>query len=115
MSKYRMDDTVVLVVVEVHDNSCPGDSLPVSGSGEVVPTINVLAQRFRHIVLTQDWQPAGHRSFASAHPGRQPFQSIELAYGSQVLWPDHCVQDTPGAQGHAGLLLPHAELVLCES
>jgi nicotinamidase/pyrazinamidase len=107
---YRIDDTDVLVIVDVENDFCPGGSLPVPGGNEAVPTINALAQRFRHVVLTQDWHPPGHRSFASAHPGRQPFQSIELAYGAQVLWPDHCVHDTPGAQFHAGLRVPHAEL-----
>ena len=68
--------------------------------------------RFRHVVLTQDWHPTGHRSFASANPGRQPFETIDVAYGPQVLWPDHCVQGTLGAQFHAGLQIPHAELVL---
>jgi nicotinamidase/pyrazinamidase len=112
MTKYRVDGTDVLVVVDVQRDFCPGGRLPVPGGEEVVPTINALAQRFRHVVLTQDWHPPGHQSFASAHPGRQPFQSIQLAYGSQVLWPDHCVQGTPGAQFHAGLRIPHAELIL---
>lgn len=112
MTKYGIDDTDVLVVIDVQNDFCPGGSLPVPRGDEVVPTINALAQRFRHVVLTQDWHPPGHRSFASAHPGWQPFQSIELAYGPQVLWPDHCVQDTSGAQFHAGLHVPQAELIL---
>jgi nicotinamidase/pyrazinamidase len=112
MTKYRIGDTDVLVVVDVQNDFCPGGSLAVPRGDEVVPTINPLAQRFRHVVLTQDWHPPGHRSFASAHSGRQPFQSIELAYGPQVLWPDHCMQDASGAQFHAGLRIPHAELIL---
>jgi nicotinamidase/pyrazinamidase len=112
MTKYRIGDADVLVVIDVQNDFCPGGSLPVPRGDEVVPTINALAPRFQHVVLTQDWHPPGHRSFASAHPGRQPFQSIELAYGPQVLWPDHCVQGTPGAQFHAELRLPHAELIL---
>jgi nicotinamidase/pyrazinamidase len=112
MTKYTTDDGDVLVVVDLQNDFCPGGSLPVPRGDEVVPTTNALAQRFRHVVLTQDWHPPGHRSFASAHSGRQPFQSIELAYGPQVLWPDHCVQGTPGAQFHAELRLPHAELIL---
>lgn len=112
MTTYRIVDTDVLVVVDVQNDFCPGGSLAVPRGDEVVRAINALAQRFGHVVLTQDWHPPGHRSFASAHPGRQPFQSIELAYGPQVLWPDHCVQDTSGAQFHAGLRLPHAELIL---
>ena len=112
MKKYGIDHTDVLVVVDVQNDFCPGGSLPVPHGDEVVPTINALAQRFPHVVLIQDWHAPGHRSFASAHPGRQPFQSIELPYGPQVLWPDHCVQDTPGAQFHAGLRVPQAELIL---
>jgi nicotinamidase/pyrazinamidase len=111
MTKYRVGDTDVLVV-DVQNDFCPGGSLPVPRGDEVVPTINALAQRFQHVVLTQDWHPPGHRSFASAHSGPQPFQSIELAYGQQVLWPDHCMQDASGAQFHAGLRIPHAELIL---
>ena len=74
--------------------------------------VNRLAAAFAHIVVTQDWHPKGHHSFASAHPGRKPFESIELSYGPQTLWPDHCVQGTSGAAFHADLRLPHAELVL---
>jgi nicotinamidase/pyrazinamidase len=77
-----------------------------------VPLINRLAQRFEHVVLTQDWHPAGHQSFASSHVGRKPYETIEVAYGAQILWPDHCVQDTPGAEFHRELQIPHAELVL---
>jgi len=101
-----------LIVVDVQNDFCPGGSLPVPRGDKVVPTINALGPCFRHVVLTQDWHPPGHRSFASSHPGRQPFESIELAYGSQVLWPDHCVAGTPGAEFHAGLQIPHAELIL---
>src|SRR5579872_6747812 len=76
------------------------------------PDVNRLAAAFVHVVLTQDWHPPAHSSFASAHPGRAPFETIELAYGTQVLWPDHCVQGTPGAEFHPDLDVPHAELVL---
>jgi nicotinamidase/pyrazinamidase len=79
---------------------------------EIVSTVNRLGERFRHVVLSQDWHPALHKSFASTHPGKQPFETVSFAYGPQVLWPDHCVQGTPGAQFHAGLDVPHAELVL---
>jgi nicotinamidase/pyrazinamidase len=78
----------------------------------VVPSINRIAARFPHVVLTQDWHPAGHHSFASSHAGRQPYDTIEVAYGRQILWPDHCVQATHGAQFHGGLHISHAELVL---
>jgi len=78
----------------------------------VVPLINRLARRFPHVLLTQDWHPAGHASFASSHPGRAPFETVELAYGPQTLWPDHCVQQSPGAAFHADLKLPQAELII---
>jgi nicotinamidase/pyrazinamidase len=110
--KDKIADTDVLLVVDVQNDFCPGGNLAVPRGDEVVPLVNRLAGRFQHVVLTQDWHPTGHRSFASANPGRQPFETIDVAYGPQVLWPDHCVQATPGAQFHAGLHIPHAELVL---
>ena len=110
--KNDITDTDVLVVIDVQNDFCPGGSLPVPRGDEVVPTINEVGRRFRHVVLTQDWHPPGHLSFASSHPGRQPFESIALSYGLQVLWPDHCVQGTSGAQLHAGLQIAHAELIL---
>jgi nicotinamidase/pyrazinamidase len=79
---------------------------------EVVPAVNRLAAEFAHVVLTQDWHPRGHASFARSHPGRQPFDTIEVSYGEQILWPDHCVQGTRGADFHTDLDVPHAELVL---
>ena len=106
------DDRTVLLVVDVQNDFCPGGSLAVHDGGAVVPIVNALGRGFRHVVLTQDWHPAGHTSFASSHPGRAPFETIELAYGRQVLWPDHCVQGTAGAAFHAGLDLPHAEAVI---
>ena len=110
--KNDITDTDVLVVIDVQNDFCPGGSLPVPRGDEVVPTINEVVRRFRHVVLTQDWHPPGHLSFASSHPGRQPFESIALSYGLQVLWPDHCVQGTSGAQLPAGLQIAHAELIL---
>ena len=109
---HKVTDYDVLLVVDVQNDFCPGGELAVPRGDEVVAPINRLGERFRHVVLTQDWHPSGHRSFASANPGRQPFETVAFAYGPQVLWPDHCVQGTPGAQFHAGLQLPHAELVL---
>ena len=106
----RDDD--VLLVIDVQNDFCPGGALAVPEGDAVVPTINRLARRFRHVLMTQDWHPAGHGSFASSHPGRAPFETVELDYGAQVLWPDHCVQGTPGAAFHAELDLPMAELVL---
>ena len=102
----------VLLVVDVQNDFCPGGALAVPDGDRVVDVINRLGRRFAHVVLTQDWHPAGHASFASQHPGRKPFETVTLDYGAQTLWPDHCVQDTPGAAFHAGLALPHAALVL---
>jgi len=108
----RPTDSDVLLVIDVQNDFCPGGALAVSRGGEVVPVVNRLGAAFAHVVLTQDWHPSGHHSFASAHPGRKPFETIELAYGPQTLWPDHCVQGTAGAAFHRDLHLPHAELVL---
>ena len=105
-------DDDVLIVVDIQNDFCPGGALAVPNGDEVVPIINSLAARFRHVVLTQDWHPRGHSSFASTHPGKQPFETLAASYGPQVLWPDHCVQETPGAAFHAALRVPHAGLVL---
>jgi nicotinamidase/pyrazinamidase len=105
-------DHDVLVVVDIQNDFCPGGRLSVPRGNEVVPIINHLAARFEHAVLTQDWHPADHLSFASAHPGRQPYETVMLPYGSQILWPDHCVQATRGAEFHKDLHVPHAALVL---
>jgi nicotinamidase/pyrazinamidase len=102
----------VLIVVDVQNDFCPGGALAVPGGDEVVPLVNRLAEKFRNVVLTQDWHPRGHSSFASTHPGKKPFETIAMAYGPQVLWPDHCVQQTPGAEFHPGLEIPHAGLVI---
>lgn len=102
----------VLIVVDVQNDFCPGGALAVPRGDEIVPVVNELATRFCNVVLTQDWHPRGHLSFASAHPGKHPFETIIAPYGPQVLWPDHCVQDTPGAAFHGGLQIPHAGLVL---
>jgi nicotinamidase/pyrazinamidase len=105
-------ETDVLLVIDVQNDFCPGGRLAVPGGDEVVAPINRLIRRFPHVVLTQDWHPAGHHSFASAHAGRAAYEVIELPYGRQVLWPDHCVQGSPGAAFHAGLAAERAELVL---
>jgi nicotinamidase/pyrazinamidase len=102
----------VLLVVDIQNDFCPGGNLAVPRGDEVVPVINALAQKFAHVVLTQDWHPAGHQSFASSHPGKQPFQTIEVAYGPQILWPDHCVQGPKGAAFRDDLNITRAELVL---
>jgi nicotinamidase/pyrazinamidase len=108
----RRGDGEVLIVVDVQNDFCPGGALAVPDGDGVVPAINRLAAQFAHVVLTQDWHPPGHSSFAGAHPGRRPFETIEAAYGAQTLWPDHCVQETSGAAFHPALAVPHAELVL---
>jgi nicotinamidase/pyrazinamidase len=102
----------ILLIVDMQNDFCPGGGLAVPRGDEIVPLVNRLAARFRHVVLTQDWHPRGHLSFASSYPGRTPYETIGLAYGTQVLWPDHCVQGTPGADFRADLAVPHAELVL---
>src|SRR5436309_13915355 len=102
----------VLLIVDVQNDFCPGGALAVPRGGEIVPLVNRIAAAFAHVVLTQDWHQPGHSSFAGAHPGKRPFDAIELPYGTQVLWPDHCVQGTPGADFHPDLDVPHAELVL---
>jgi len=108
----KRDDRDVLVVVDVQNDFCPGGALAVPGGDEIVPAVNRLAAGFAHVILTQDWHPRGHASFASSHPGRHPFETIELPYGQQILWPDHCVQGTQGAAFHLGLDVPHSELVV---
>ncbi|HKS88319.1 MAG TPA: bifunctional nicotinamidase/pyrazinamidase [Stellaceae bacterium] len=107
-----MADREVLIVVDVQRDFCPGGALAVPEGDAIVPAINRLARDFRHVILTQDWHPPGHASFASAHPGRQPFDKIALPYGPQTLWPDHCVQGTEGAAFHPGLEIPQAELIV---
>jgi nicotinamidase/pyrazinamidase len=105
-------DRDVLLVVDVQNDFCDGGALAVPGGQDVVPVIHRMAALFRHVVLTQDWHPRDHHSFASNHPGRAPFETIETPYGEQVLWPDHCVQGTVGAALHSHLHPDHAELIL---
>jgi len=105
-------DGDVLLVIDVQNDFCPGGALAVPRGDEVVPVVNRLGRRFQHVVLTQDWHPPGHSSFASTQAGRRPFDTIDVAYGPQTLWPDHCIQDTDGAAFHRDLRLPHAELVI---
>ena len=102
----------VLLAIDVQNDFCPGGALAVGEGDAVVPVINALTERFDHVVLTQDWHPAGHSSFASVHSGSAPFEVITMPYGPQVLWPDHCVQGTVGAAFHAKLLVDRAELVI---
>lgn len=106
----------LLVLVDIQNDFCPGGALAVPDGDAVVPLVNDLARRFHAagggVVLTQDWHPPGHSSFAGSHPGMAPFQTIRLSYGEQTLWPAHCVQDTAGAAFHPGLDVPMAALVL---
>ncbi|WP_035351247.1 bifunctional nicotinamidase/pyrazinamidase [Edaphobacter aggregans] len=104
--------TDALLVIDLQNDFCPGGALAVPEGDQIVPLVNRLAQRFEHVILTQDWHPRGHISFASSHPGTQPFATIEVAYGTQTLWPDHCVQGTPGADFQPGIHIPHAALIL---
>jgi nicotinamidase/pyrazinamidase len=112
MSASMAGESDILLVIDVQNDFCPGGALAVPRGDEVVPIVNRLASRFANVVLTQDWHPADHLSFASAHPGRKPFEIVAAAYGPQVLWPDHCVQETPGAAFHPSLTIPHAAVVL---
>lgn len=113
-----MSDTIslgdgdVLIVVDVQNDFCQGGGLAVPYGDEVVGPINKLARRFENVVLTQDWHPRGHHSFASAHRGRKPFDTIPVSYGTQILWPDHCVQGTRGAAFHWDLAIAHAAAVI---
>ena len=102
-------DTDALIVIDVQNDFCPGGALAVAGGDEIVPLVNRLISASPHVVLTQDWHPAGHSSFASVHAGKAPFGSIELPYGAQTLWPDHCVQGTRGAEFHGNLAWTKAE------
>lgn len=102
----------VLLLVDLQYDFMPGGALAVARGDEIVPLVNRLAREFSHVVLTQDWHPRGHVSFAANHPGRQPFETLTLPYGEQVLWPMHCVQDTEGAALHRGLDVPHARAII---
>ena len=102
----------LLLVVDVQNDFCPGGALGVPEGDAVVPVINRIQPGFAHVVLTQDWHPPGHQSFASTHPGHAPFETVEAAYGPQTLWPDHCVQGTPGAAFHPDLETTKAEMIV---
>jgi nicotinamidase/pyrazinamidase len=112
MRNLTPDKDAVLLVVDVQNDFCAGGSLAVPQGEDVVPIVNRLARRFANVVLTQDWHPRGHSSFASVHAGRQPFEVVQFPYGPQILWPDHCVQGTSGAAFHEDLDAQHAALVI---
>ena len=102
----------VLLIIDVQNDFCSGGALAVADGEAVVPVINRLTERFDHVLLTQDWHPPGHGSFASSHPGSAPFDVIAMSYGEQTLWPDHCLQGAPGAAFHPQLATTRAELVI---
>lgn len=112
MSAAGKDTNSALIVIDVQNDFCPGGALAVPGGDEILPPVNRLIAAFDHVVLTQDWHPNGHSSFASSHAGQAPFGSIRMPYGDQTLWPDHCVQGTAGAEFHRGLAWTKAELVI---
>lgn len=108
----RIETSDVLIVIDVQNDFCPGGRLAVEAGDTILAAIHAVAPLFEHIVLTQDWHPPDHFSFASTHPGRKPFDAIAADYGAQTLWPDHCVQGTRGAEFHPDLNLTRAELIL---
>lgn len=101
-----------LIVVDIQNGFTPGGHLAVADSDQIIAVVNQLAKKFQHVVLTQDWHPANHISFAENHAGKQPFDTIQLDYGTQVLWPNHCVQGTQDAELHPNLNIPHAQLII---
>ena len=101
-----------LLVIDVQNDFCPGGALAVAGGDEIVAGINAIMGQFDAVILTQDWHPAGHSSFASVHDGQAPYDMIEMPYGSQVLWPDHCIQGTQGAAFHPMLKTDRADLII---
>ena len=105
-------DRDILLVIDVQNDFCTGGNLAVSGGEEVVPIINQLGENFENVVITQDWHPAGHSSFASSHAGLEPFSEITMPYGAQTLWPDHCIQGSKGAELHGGLDISHACMIV---
>ena len=102
----------VLLVIDVQNCFLPGGTLAVNGGNEIIPVINALGKKFQNVVFTQDWHTPGHTSFASSHAGKNPFETVELPYGTQVLWPDHCIQGSDDAKLAAGLDIPHAQLII---
>ena len=104
--------TQALIVIDVQNDFCPGGSLAVPSGDEIVPGINALMADYDAIILTQDWHPAGHSSFASSHPGKQDMDLIDMPYGPQVLWPDHCIQGSAGAEFHPDLNADRADLII---
>ena len=109
---FALRDTDALLVIDMQLDFLPGGSLAVAGGDEIIPRINTLAALFDHVIITQDWHPEGHISFASTHNLKPFVDTVDAPYGKQTLWPDHCIQGSPGAQLHPGLDIPHTELIL---
>ncbi|MBE3638305.1 bifunctional nicotinamidase/pyrazinamidase [Mangrovicoccus algicola] len=105
-------ETDALVAIDIQTDFCPGGALAVPGGDAVVGPANALMDDFATVVLSQDWHPAGHSSFATSHPGKTPFETVQMPYGTQVLWPDHCLQGSPGAAFHPGLRTDAAQMVV---
>ena len=101
-----------LIVIDVQNDFCPGGALAVDGGAQIIPAINEMMPQFDAVILTQDWHPSGHSSFASSHAGKDPFALVDMPYGPQVLWPDHCVQGSDGAQFHSALATDPADMVI---
>ncbi len=112
MDEKQMQNNIALLVVDVQRGFTPGGNLAVANADQIIPNINLLGQHFNHIILTQDWHPDNHISFADNHPGKAAYDSVQLDYGTQVLWPKHCVQGTVDAELHPDLNLPQAQLVI---
>jgi nicotinamidase/pyrazinamidase len=108
----NLTDTDILIAIDVQNDFCPGGALAVTDGEGVIAKLNAVASRFNHVIATQDWHPAGHSSFASSHEGMSPFDVMDMSYGPQVLWPDHCVQGTGGAALHDGLLIHNLDLII---
>lgn len=110
--KPAIDARTALIVVDVQNDFCAGGSLAVPDGDAIVAPVNALAKRFEHVILTQDWHTPAHASFASSHAGKKPFELIQMPYGPQVLWPDHCIMGTKGAEFHQGLAITHAQTII---
>lgn len=101
-----------LLIVDVQNDFCPGGALEVPDGDQIIPIINKLSQQFDVVIQTQDWHPEGHFSFASSHDGKEPFETTEMPYGEQVLWPDHCIQGSEGADFHPDLITDRSQLII---